>query len=60
MMHGPRLEEDYSNLGIYLNRMGEPEAKSSIIEGMTDLYDRFIDYEVVINAGTTHFSSQKG
>ena len=53
-LRGDRLEEDYSNLGIYLNRMGAtPDAKSSIIEGMTDLYDRFIDYEVVINAGTT-------
>ena len=45
------LEEDYSNLGIYLNSMGAtPEAKSSIIKGMADLYDRFIDYEVLINA----------
>ncbi len=54
-LRGDRLEEDYSNLCTYLNQMGAtPEAKSSIIEGMNDLYDRFIDYEVVINAGTTH------
>ena len=44
-----RLEEDYSNLFIFLNHLeATPEAKSKILEGMQDVYERFVDYSVLM------------
>ena len=51
-LRGDRLEENFANLFIFLSQLGtSPEAKSQIVQGMADLYPRFVDYEVVINAG---------
>ena len=48
-----RLEEEFSNLFIFLNHLQDtPEAKSKIIEGMQDLYQRFVDYSVLSYPGT--------
>ena len=51
-LRGDRLEEDFSNLFIFLSQLGtSPEAKSHIVHGMADLFPRFVDYEIVISAG---------
>ena len=56
-LRGDRVEEDYSNLLICLSQLGKsPEAKSQVVQGMADLYPRFVDYEVVVNAGAVQLS----
>ena len=51
---GDVLEEDYSNLGLFLNQtLGTaPAYKRHVVEGMNDLYPRFTNYEVVVNSGS--------
>lgn len=47
------LEEDLSNLGLFLNHIrGMPRAKSTIIERLRDLYDGLSDFDVRIKGGT--------
>ena len=51
---GDVLEEDCSNLGLFLNQtLGTaPAYKCQVVEGMNDLYPRFTNYEVVVNSGS--------
>lgn len=48
------LEEDFSNLGLFLNRLKTrfPAAKKAILEGLSDLYDGIQDFEVLVEGGT--------
>ena len=57
-LRGDRLEEDFSNLLIFLSQLGRtsPEAKSNVVRGIADLYPRFVDYEVAVNAGAVQLS----
>ena len=50
---GDLLEEDCSNLGLFLNQTlsTAPAYKRQVVEGMSDLYPRFTNYEVVVNSG---------
>lgn len=56
------LEEDFSNLGLVLNRLQTlfPHAKKAIIEGLTDLYDGFTDFNVLIQGGTVQVFFTEG
>ncbi|MEX0728263.1 MAG: AAA family ATPase [Planctomycetaceae bacterium] len=48
-----RLEEDFSNLGLFLNRLkGKPKVKKRIIERLRDLYSGLDDFDARINQGT--------
>lgn len=48
-----RLEEDLSNLGLFLNYLrGIPKVKNAILEHMRDLYDGLSDFDVRIKGGT--------
>ena len=51
---GDVLEEDFSNLGLFLNQtLGTaPAYKRQVVEGMKELYSRFTNYEVVVNSGS--------
>lgn len=50
---GDRLEEDLSNLGLFLNHLrGIPKAKNAIIEHLRDLYAGLDDFDVRIKGGT--------
>lgn len=48
-----RLEDDFSNLGLFLNHLrGRPKAKSAMIRRLRDLYEGLDDFDVRIKAGT--------
>ncbi|MCO6457349.1 MAG: AAA family ATPase [Pirellulaceae bacterium] len=48
-----RLEEDFSNLGLFLNHLrGVPKAKTTIIKHLQDLYAGLDDFDVRIKGGT--------
>lgn len=52
-LRNDRLEEDFSNLGLYLNRLGkDPKAKRDLIIALQDLYDGLEGYEVFIEGNT--------
>jgi len=48
------LEEDFSNLGLFLNRLKTrfPAAKKAILQGLKDLYDGIHDFDVLVEGGT--------
>jgi predicted ATPase len=53
-MRNDLLEEDFSNLGLFLNRLKTrfPVAKKAILSGLKDLYDGLNDFDVFIEGGT--------
>jgi len=56
-----RLEEDFSNLGMFLNRLRKtPRAKRLIIEGLRDLYEGITDFEPIAQAGTVQLFFTEG
>jgi predicted ATPase len=60
-MRNDRLEEDFSNLGLFLNRLRRaPKAKAAILEGLRDLYDGVTDFDVSIEGGTVQVFFTEG
>lgn len=60
-MRNDRLEEDFSNLGLFLNRLRRtPQAKAAILEGLRDLYDGVTDFDVSIEGGTVQVFFTEG
>ncbi|MFH1028180.1 MAG: AAA family ATPase [Pseudomonadota bacterium] len=60
-MRNDRLEEDFSNLGLFLNRLRRtPKAKASILESLCDLYDGVTDFDVSIEGGTVQVFFTEG
>jgi len=60
-MRNDRLEEDFSNLGLFLNRLRRtPKAKAAILEGLRDLYDGVTDFDVFIEGGTVQVFFTEG
>jgi predicted ATPase len=58
---GDRLEENFSNLGLFLNRLrGIPKAKNTIIEHLKDLYAGLDDFDVRIKGGTVEVVLTEG
>ena len=56
-----RLEEDFSNLGLFLNHLrGKPKAKNKIIEHLHDLYEGLDDFDVRIKGGTVEVFLTEG
>jgi len=52
-MRNDRLEEDFSNLGLVLNRFSlVPKAKAAILSALRDLYEGVSDFQVSIQGGT--------
>ncbi len=48
-----RLEEDFSNLGLFLNRLRRsPGAKKEILRHLQDLYEGVDDFDVSLDGGT--------
>ena len=58
---GDRVEEDYSNLGLYLSQLGTaPKAKQNIIDGLRELYEGFTNYEIIVNSGSVQIFFTEG
>jgi predicted ATPase len=56
-----RLEEDFSNLGLFLSRLRKtPKAKAAILEGLKDLYEGVTDFEPVVEGGTVQVFFTEG
>ena len=60
-MRNDRLEEDFSNLGLFLSRLRKtPKAKKAIVEGLHDLYDGLTDFEPVVEGGSVQVFFTEG
>ena len=61
-MRNDVLEEDFSNLGLFLNRLRTkfPAAKKAILNGLKDLYDGIEDFEVLVEGGTVQVFFTEG
>ncbi|MGO8943002.1 MAG: AAA family ATPase [Syntrophobacteraceae bacterium] len=60
-MRTDRLEEDFSNLGLFLNRLRRiPKAKNAILEGLRDLYEEFSDFDIIVEGGTVQVFFTEG
>ena len=60
-MRNDRLEEDFSNLGLFLNRLrGVPKAKNKILEALRDLYEGLDDFDVSIEGGAVQVFFTEG
>jgi predicted ATPase len=60
-MRNDRLEEDFSNLGLFLNRLRRhPKAKKAILEALRDLYAGLNDFDVSIEGGTVQVFFTEG
>jgi predicted ATPase len=61
-MRNDILEEDFSNLGLFLNRLKtrSPIAKKAILTGLKDLYDGITDFDVLIEGGTVQVFFSEG
>jgi predicted ATPase len=56
------LEEDFSNLGLFLNRLKTryPVAKKAILAGLKDLYDGITDFDILVEGGTVQVFFTEG
>ncbi len=61
-MRNDMLEEDFSNLGLFLNRLKTrfPVAKREILAGLKDLYEGINDFDVLIEGGTVQVFFTEG
>ena len=56
-----RLEEDFSNLGLFLSRVRKtPKAKKAIQEGLTDLYEGLTDFDILVEGGSVQVFFTEG
>ncbi len=60
-MRNDWLEEDFSNPGLFLNRLRRmPKVKSTVLEALRDLYEGFSDFDVSIEGGTVQVFFTEG
>lgn len=60
-MRSDRLEEDVSNLGVFLSSLKEtPKAKRAILDGLRNLYEGLSDYETTIKEGNVWIRLYEG
>ena len=60
-MRSDRLEEDFSNLGLFLNRLRRnPKAKRAILSALGDLYEGLSDFDVSVEGGTVQVFFTEG
>ncbi|RJP42137.1 MAG: chromosome segregation protein SMC [Phycisphaerales bacterium] len=58
---GDRLEENLSNLGLFLNHLrGDPQCKRAIIDRLRDLYTGLDDFDVRVKGGTVEVFLTEG
>jgi len=60
-LRSDRLEEDFSNLGLFLNRLRRhPKAKSALLNALQDLYEGLTDFDVSVEGGTVQVFFTEG
>jgi predicted ATPase len=60
-MRNDRLEEDFSNLGLFLNRLRrKPKTKNAILAALRDLYGGLDDYDISIEGGAVQVFFTEG
>jgi predicted ATPase len=60
-MRNDRLEEDFSNLGLFLSRLRKtPKTKAAILGNLKDLYEGVSDFEVAVEGGTVQVFFSEG
>lgn len=61
-MRNDALEEDFANLGLFLNRLKtrHPAAKRAILNGLKDLYDGISDFDVLVEGSTVQVFFTEG
>lgn len=60
-MRSDRLEEDFSNLGLFLNQLKRtPKAAGAILAGLKDLYDGVTAFETIVQGGTVQVFFTEG
>jgi len=61
-LRNDRLEEDFSNLGLFLNRLKTrvPKAKTAILNGLKELYSGVEDFNVNVEGGTVQVFFTEG
>ncbi len=60
-MRSDRLEEDFSNLGLFLNRLRRhPKAKGALLNALQDLYEGLTDFDVSVEGGTVQVFFTEG
>jgi predicted ATPase len=60
-MRTDRLEEDFSNLGLFLNRLRRnPQAKNAILRHLRDIYEGVDDFDVSVEGGTVQVFFTEG
>jgi predicted ATPase len=60
-MRNDRLEEDFSNLGLFLNRLRRnPKAKNALLLALRDLYEGLDDFDVSVEGGTVQVFFTEG
>jgi predicted ATPase len=56
-----RLEEDFSNLGLFLSRLRRsPKTKEALLSAFRDLYEGLTDFDVTIEGGTVQVFFSEG
>jgi predicted ATPase len=60
-MRNDRLEEDFSNLGLFLSRLRKtPKAKKAILDGLANLYDGLTDFDSFVEGGSVQVVFTEG
>ena len=60
-MRTDRLEEDFSNLGLFLNRLRRiPHAKKQILEHLRDIYEGVDDFDISVEGNTVQIFLTEG
>lgn len=60
-MRNDRLAEDFSNLGLFLNRIRRnPDAKTSLLGYLHDIYEGVDDFDISIEGGTVQVFFNEG
>jgi predicted ATPase len=60
-LRNDRLEEDFSNLGMFLNRLRrQSKVKAALLAGLRDLYEGLTDFDISIEGGTVQVFFTEG
>jgi predicted ATPase len=60
-LRNDRLEEDFSNLGLFLSRLRrQSKVKAALLDGLRDLYEGLTDFDISIEGGTVQVFFSEG